>query len=408
MNNYRIDYNSGMTRRSHSQPIEPRRITLRLDAMTYGGDAIGRADGQAIFVTGGIAGEMVRVAITEEHRRFARARVIEVIEPSPDRVEPRCPHFGFEPTACGGCHWQHIDYAAQLRFKTQIVREPLQRLGRIADPPVRDALASPDIWAYRNHAQFSCTSDGRLGFQAARSHRVVPIEVCHIVQPPILDWLQTNRRAGEPASSRISVRASSPQLPISNVELPTSHFQIKDATFQVSADSFFQVNTSLIETLIDQVMSKLDLHGNETVLDAYCGVGLFSHFVAPQADRVIGIELTASAIADARINLAAFNRVTLHEGRVEQVLPTIETPINAAVVDPPRAGCGPLVMQTLIDRKIDRMVIVSCDPSTLARDVRFMIDRGYRLIEAQPLDMFPHTYHVEVVALLLRADHAIL
>ena len=408
MNNWRIDYNSRMTRRSHSQPIEPRRITLCLDAMTYGGDAIGRADDQAIFVTGGLAGETVRVVITEEHRRFARARVIEVIEPSPDRVEPRCPHFGFEPTACGGCHWQHIDYAAQLRFKTQIVREQLQRLGRIADPPVRDALASPDVWAYRNHAQFSCTADGRLGFQAARSHRVVPIEVCYIVQPPILDWLQVNQRIGESAHRRISVRVPNGQRPISNLQSPTSIFHIKDATFRVSIDSFFQVNASLIETLIDQVMSKLDLHGHETVLDAYCGVGLFSRFIAPHADRVIGIESSASAIADARINLAALNRVKLHEGRVDQVLPTFETPINAAVVDPPRAGCGPLVMQTLIDRKIDRVVIVSCDPSTLARDVRFMIDRGYRLIEAQPLDMFPHTYHVEVVALLLRADHAIL
>ena len=163
--------------------------------MTYGGDALGRLDGKAVFVRGGIAGELVRAEIIEDRGHFARARVIEVLEPSPDRVQPRCLHFGFESASCGGCTWQHIDYAAQLRFKTEIVREQFRRIGRIRDAPVRETFPSPDVWAYRSHAQFSVASDGRLGFQAARSNRIVPIDVCYVVQPPILEWLRSSTPA---------------------------------------------------------------------------------------------------------------------------------------------------------------------------------------------------------------------
>ena len=390
-----------------SRPISsPREITLRLDAMTYGGDALGRAGGQAVFVTGGIAGELVRAQIFEEHEGFARARVLEVIEPSLDRVLPRCPYFGFEATACGGCHWQHIGYAAQLRFKTEIVREQLRRIGRIAAAPVRDILPAPNPWAYRNQARFSLTPDGRPGFQAARSRRVVPIEVCHIVQLPILAWLKGNQQVQPPTRDPISVRV--PDIHAREAGSPTAHFQIKDAMFQVSAGSFFQVNTSLIEPLIDQVVSKLDARAGQSALDAYCGVGLFSRFIAPTADRVIGIESSRSAMADARVNLAQFEQVDLRVGRVEEILPALPTPIDAAVVDPPRAGCGPQVIQALIERSIKRLVYVSCDPATLARDARQLIDSGYRLVEVQPVDMFPQTYHLETVTLFLKANQAIL
>ena len=169
-------------------------LTLRLETLTYGGDALGRADGRAIFVTGGLPGELVRVAITDERKNFARGRVLDVIEPSPDRVAPRCPHFGFDDQACGGCHWQHIDYAAQLRFKRDIVRDQLRRLGKIEHAPVRETLPSPNSWAYRNHAQFTFTPIGQPGFQAARSHRTVPIRECHIIEPEILAWLKANQR----------------------------------------------------------------------------------------------------------------------------------------------------------------------------------------------------------------------
>jgi len=378
-----------------SIPFASDPITLQLDTMTYGGEALGRVDGRAIFVTGGLPGEVVRVALTEERKNFARGRALDVIEPSPDRISPRCPHFGFDDQACGGCHWQHIEYAAQLRFKRDIVREQLRRLGKIQDAPVRETIPSPNVWAYRNHAQFSLTPIGQPGFQAARSHKTVPIRECHIVEPEILAWLKANQHVSTSTSPRTSVRSR-------------KIFSVHDVALQVSDESFFQVNTSLIETLVDAVMQRLDLRGTETVLDAYCGAGLFSRFIAPRAAHVIGIESSRSAIADARMNLAGFDQVELHTGAVEDVLPALTEHVDALVVDPPRAGCAPAVLQAVIAQQIDRVVYVSCDPSTLARDVRELIEHGYALIEVQPIDLFPHTYHIETISLLLRSNRAIL
>ncbi len=187
-----------------------------------------------------------------------------------------------------------------------------------------------------------------------------------------------------------------------------STFHIRDAEFHVSDESFFQVNTSLIETLIDQVLSRLELRGGETIVDAYCGVGLFSRFIAPHVARVIGIESSSAALEDARRNLAAFDHVELHRGAVEDVLPSLADRIDTVVVDPPRAGCAPAVLQAVIARQIDRVVYVSCDPATLARDVRHLSDHGYALIDVQPIDLFPQTYHIETISLLLRSNHAIL
>ncbi|HLF27600.1 MAG TPA: class I SAM-dependent RNA methyltransferase [Anaerolineae bacterium] len=380
-------------------------VVLRLESMTYGGDALGRADGKAIFVQGGIAGEQVRAAIIEERGRFARARVVEVLEPSPDRIEPRCAHFGFTATACGGCQWQHIAYAAQLRFKAEIVREQLRRIGRIDAAPVRETIPGP-AWSYRNHAQFSVAPEGRLGFQAARSKRVVAIDECHVVETPIAEWLKSARRRH---TDRVEVRVANGEYEgvgvwESNLQSPTSTFQIKDAAFRVSAESFFQVNTALLETLVDQVSSKLDVHSGETVVDAYCGVGLFTHFIAPLAGQAIGIESSPSAIADARANLAQFENVELREGLVEDEFLGIGDSIDAVVLDPPRAGCGPKVIAALSERPVKRLVYVSCDPATLARDARQLLDGGYDLIEVQPVDMFPQTYHIEAIALFLRQD----
>jgi 23S rRNA (uracil1939-C5)-methyltransferase len=377
---------------------ETQTCVIRIAAMTYGGDALGRVvdqasgnSGKAIFVRGAIAGELVRAEIVEERGTYARARVVEVLEPAPERVQPRCPHFGFESDSCGGCAWQHIDYPAQLRFKQDIVREQFRRIGRIPDAPVHETLPSPKMWAYRNHAQFSVAANGQLGFQAARSNRVLPIEVCHVIEADLLDWLRTGLRAS-PGVERLDARSFDLQSPI----------MVKGLPFRVSAESFFQVNTSLIETLVDQTIARLDLRGGEAVVDGYCGVGLFSRFLSPVAGRVIGIELSRSAAADARVNLAACSNVEVREGLVEDVLPRLVEPIDAAVLDPPRAGCGPAVIRSVIDHKIERLVYVSCDPATLARDARQLTDGGYRLLDAQPLDMFPHTYHIETLSTWMR------
>jgi 23S rRNA (uracil1939-C5)-methyltransferase len=164
----------------------------------------------------------------------------------------------------------------------------------------------------------------------------------------------------------------------------------------------------LIETLVDLAVGGLDLRGGESVLDAYCGVGLFSRFIAPVAGRVVGIESSPSAVADARVNLAPFSHVELHEGLVEDVLPGLPVTLDAAIVDPPRAGCGQKVIQAIIDKHVKRLVYVSCDPATLARDAGQLIDGGYWLIEVQPVDLFPHTYHIESMSSFSRSGQTTL
>jgi 23S rRNA (uracil1939-C5)-methyltransferase len=384
-------------------PPLPGQVVLRLSAMANGGEALGQHAGKVIFVTGGLPGDLVRVVIDDDRARFARGHVLDVIEPAPDRVAARCPHFGFTSAACGGCQWQHIDYAAQLRYKTAIVREQLQRLGRVPNPPVRDMIPSPAIWQYRNHAQFHLTGDARPGFQAARSHRVVPIEDCCVLEPPLAAWLQSNQHSCLQAD-RLDVRFGNAPDRLGGA----TTFRLKAVDLRVSDESFFQVNTSLIDTLIDQVLVKCDPQSTDTILDAYCGVGLFSRFLAPRVDRVIGIDSSASALSDFRVNLASFDRVEAYQGRVEKILPQLQTPLHAVVVDPPRSGCGRRVIEAIVARQIDRVVYVSCDPATLARDVRQLLAGGYDLIEAQPVDLFPQTYHIETIALLRRPNRAIL
>lgn len=386
-------------------PLVTREIMIQLESMIYGGAALGHSDGKAIFVNGGLPGEVVRVAIDEERAKFARGHVVAIDTPSTERVLPRCPYFGFTERACGGCQWQHIAYEAQLRFKRDIVREQLQRLGRIVQPPVRDTIASPQVWHYRNHAQFQRAADGTIGFKAARSQRVIALDDCFIIAAPLRAWLQDRSRiAGAPQPDRLSVRCSENPERLGGALA----FQLRDAELRVSADSFFQVNSALLATLIAEVLRRMDVQPTDTVLDAYCGVGLFSLFLTERAAQVWGIESSASAVADWRFNLREYPQARIWAGLVEQMLPTLSRPIHAAVVDPPRAGCGPQAIQAVVAQQIDRVVYVSCDPSTLARDVRQLIDGGYRLIDAQPIDLFPHTYHIETVALLQRADQAIL
>jgi 23S rRNA (uracil1939-C5)-methyltransferase len=218
-----------------------------------------------------------------------------------------------------------------------------------------------------------------------------------------LDGLRSNRPAVH-QPDRFSLRVGNTPDQLSGA----TTFHLKDATLRVSDGSFFQVNTSLIETLIDQVQSKVDPQPADTILDAYCGVGLFSRFLAPLVDRIIGIESNAGAVRDFRANLADFDRVEIQQGLVEKVLARLTHPLHAAIVDPPRTGCGPRVIAAVVARQIDRVVYVSCDPATLARDVRQLIDGGYQLIDVQPIDLFPHTYHVETVVLLRRTDRTIL
>ncbi|MBI4769903.1 MAG: class I SAM-dependent RNA methyltransferase [Chloroflexi bacterium] len=410
-------------------------ITLRLQTLVYGGDALARDEGgRAVFVPFGLPGELVRAEIVESRARRARARPLEVLEASPERVPARCRHFG----ECGGCHYQHLDYPAQLRAKRQILIEQLTRLGGFADPPVDPTLPSPAPWNYRNRARFSLAPDGRPGYQAARSNRVVPISECHILEPALTElWPQLELDpdlgldgltllAGSADQALLILEAGEGQAPEVTLDLPLSvvylapgaeplvlagddHLlmEVLGRPFRVSADSFFQVNTPQAEEMVRRVLALLNLRGGETVLDLYCGVGLFSAFLAPHAGRLIGVEAAPAACADYVFNLDQFDNVELYEATVEQALPALAgLPVageRAAVLDPPRAGLAPAARQALLALAPPTIVYVSCDPATLARDLsRLTRDGGYTLLQALPLDLFPHTYHIESISLLKR------
>jgi 23S rRNA (uracil1939-C5)-methyltransferase len=413
-------------------------IELDITTLSHAAEGIGRHSGRAIFVPFALPGERVRVEIVDEKKTFARAALREILTMSPDRVRPRCPHHfaldGASPetrhlkSACGGCQLQHLAYPAQLEFKQRIVAEQLARVGGLQDPPVRPALASPAPFNYRNHVQFALTPQGEPGFRAANSHAIVPVRECHVLQPALaalfphiqlepateLDYLTLRVGAEDDVLVVFETDAAAPEV---ELELPVSAavlrpdgtaFAVADRdyvvadvagrSFKVSAGSFFQVNTPVAERLVETVSEALALKEGETVLDLYCGVGLFSAFAAPRARRVIGIEAYPPAVSDAAENLDEFDNVEIYEAKAEAVLPSLNADADAVALDPPRAGCAPEVMDALIKLNPRRLVYVSCDPATLARDARRLAAGGYVLDWVQPLDMFPQTYHIECVA----------
>jgi 23S rRNA (uracil1939-C5)-methyltransferase len=402
-------------------------LTLLLERFAYGGETLGRLpDGRIIFVPFALPGERVRVRPVAARRGPLRGELLEVLDPAPARRTPRCRHFG----VCGGCHYQHLSYTAQTEAKTVILRDALTRLGRMENPPVQPMVAAPQEWNYRNHIQFHLNRDGKLGFMEARSTAVLPIAECHLPEAALNAlWPALQFEAGlglERVSLRLGAEGEamlvleSPEPPALELEADLSvvHLRggealvlagdealtmaVRGRPFRVSAASFFQVNTAMAEKMVEHLLARLPLDSAATVLEVYCGVGLFSAFLAERAGRLIGIEAAASACEDFAVNLDEFENVELYEGLAEDILPGLasrmETPA-CILVDPPRAGLEQRALQALLNLGAATLAYVSCDPSTLARDARRLLDGGYRLLEVTPFDLFPQTYHIESISL---------
>jgi 23S rRNA (uracil1939-C5)-methyltransferase len=468
-------------------------ITLTLTSIAHGGEAIGHHGGKIVFVPYAIPGETVQAEIIEEKQRWARARLVRVIKPSPDRVLPPCPYFG--PGQCSGCQWQHIAYERQLRLKTEVVADQLRRLGRIEDPPVLEPIALAGEaglldFGYRNHAQLVTDVEGRPGYvrdgvrqgqprgdlrsQGVRApgqpaQDVIAVDEC-LLMHPLLDEMhgallagiaevepvevgQPEGEAPEAASEtpviirRLNLRAGvntgqrllafetagdrAPGFVVEDLPVrcvvrrrdgaveglvgePWIEEEVAGRTFRISANSFFPVNTTGVEVMVDLAMEMLAPQGHETLLDGYCGVGLFGLSLAGQVGQVIAIEESEAACEDFAWNARDLDNVTLHEGLVEEVLaalagglgqetgPSSGVRIDLAVIDPPRSGAGPEVVQHLARLGVPKLLYVSDDPATLARDARLLVEAGYRLEQVQPVDMFPQTYHIESLALFTR------
>jgi 23S rRNA (uracil1939-C5)-methyltransferase len=425
----------------------PATLELTLDGIAQGGEGVGRWQERVVFARGGLPGERVQVRLRERHDAYARGDVIELLEASPDRVEPRLPGADHMP-------WQHVAYPAQLRFKRQILVDQLAKIGGLADVPAAETLAARRPWGYRNSARFHCAG-GRIGYYAADSHDLQEIYSDPLLLPVLNDALAALHdvvRAGASLPSEVILRASEAygyalaallrperaqarggdaeaiadltQLAarwrmrcpaLAGVTLPGqppaalgADYLIEELggiAFHLRPTTFFQVNSAAAEALLDLVRAGLDLRGGERLLDLYCGAGAFALPLAATAAEVLGIEEYTGAIEDGRTTAQenGIANVRFEIGRVEQALGQLDERFDAAVLDPPRRGCHPQAIEQLLRLAPARIVYVSCHPATLARDLKLLIAGGYRLASVQPVDLFPQTAHIESVCILVRA-----
>jgi 23S rRNA (uracil1939-C5)-methyltransferase len=404
-------------------------VELPLQKYIYGGDAMGRlADGRAVFVPFGLPGEHVRVRLTEEKRGFARGELMEVLEASLLRIIPRCIHFG----VCGGCHYQHLPYEEQLKAKTEILRDQLTRIGRVENPPVQLMVASPSPWNYRNHVQFHLTEEGKLGYVKAQAPEIFAVKECYLPEGSINSfWRQlefepgtnierVSLRSGKEEELMLILESDSPESPELEIEAEISVAHVHEENtfviagndhivisvvgrdFRVSAASFFQVNTAMAGKMVEHLLAHLPISPVDILLDVYCGVGLFSAFLAPRCRRLIGVESFPSACKDFAFNLDEFDNVELYEGLAEDVIPHLDLNADVVLLDPPRAGLEKRVVDGLLKLNPGVIAYVSCDPSTLARDAARLINGGYKLKDVTPFDLFPQTFHIESISLFER------
>ena len=412
-----------MTRRptrKNYRDAPPEFAELLLGPLDELGDATAEFEGNVINVAGGVPGERVIARIHRYRRRrreIVSGIVVRVLEPSPDRVAPRCGYSG----ACSGCQWQHIAYEAQLALKRRTVESHLARYDSLSAVRVEPTLPAPKTFYYRNHARFTVRRGGQLGFSNRITRRFVRIDHCMLMDPVINDALtQFQDRAAETTNMSLRVGANTGDLLVQptfqNPEIPIPSGQkhyvenMLGRDLKVASPSFFQVNTAQAQNLISIARDALSLKPSDTLVDAYAGVGVFAILLAPYVARAIAIEESASAIQDGRSNAEGLNNVQFVQMKTEEALGDLveicgldSTP-DAVILDPPRTGCHPQALDSLLKLAPDRVAYVSCDPPSLARDLDILVGGGYRVAEVQPVDMFPQTYHVESVTLLTKAQ----
>ncbi|MFA9465919.1 MAG: 23S rRNA (uracil(1939)-C(5))-methyltransferase RlmD [Velocimicrobium sp.] len=444
---------------------------ISIEDMTSDGEGIGRKDGFALFVKDTIKGDLVTVKVIKMKKTYGFARLIEIIEPSSHRVEPRCPLS----RKCGGCQIMHCSYEKQLEYKENKVRNCLERIGKLTNLPMEPIMGMEEPYYYRNKAQFPVgrNREGKIeiGFYAGHTHSIVDTSHCYIQAPIneqliqiIRDFLEEfHIEPYDEASKKGLVRhiltrvgdatgeimvclvINARKLPhadklierLSKVEGMTSIMLnvnqentnvilgkesknlwgqnyitdcIGTIKYQISPLSFYQVNPTQTKKLYETALEYADLHGEEIVWDIYCGIGTISLFLAQSAKQVYGVEIVPEAIEDAKRN-AALNQIGNAEffvGAAEDVLPEKYAKSNGAmradviVIDPPRKGCDEVLLDTIVKMEPDRIVYVSCDPATLARDLRYLEDHGYQVKRVRACDMFAHSVHVETVILMTR------
>lgn len=439
------------------------RLRVTIERLVFQGSGLGQLpDGRVVFVPYTAPGDEAEIEVTETRDDYVRADLVRVLSPASIRATPVCRYFG----TCGGCHWQHLTYPSQLEWKREILRELLARVGKLRDTPVSAPIAPAGPWEYRARAQFKVYASGRLhmGFHQRETHRVVDIDRCplldarlnsvlgilrHMRDPALPKLLSRLReiwvaagagtgtgtgeviislfaRAQDRAAIRLLFHRIQAEVPtLQGVVLldgdPRQHprfvdrhghgaimEQVGDHRFRVDATAFFQVSGLAAETLTRLVVEGAAMTGAERILDLYSGVGTFTVPLARLAKEVVGVEANAAAAADAVHNLRSNGcpGARIVQAQAEQVLPALadEGPWDLVVLDPPRQGVSRRLLDGITGMAVPRIVYVSCDPSTLARDLGVLVPAGYRCTTLTPVDLFPQTFHLEVVAVLKRTS----
>ena len=448
---------------------------VRIEDMSSEGEGIGKTDGFAWFIKDTVNGDLVEASVMKMKKSYGFARLVRIIEPSPDRTEPKCP----VARPCGGCQLQNMSYEAQLRFKENKIRNNLQRIGGLTEIPMEPIIGMEEPWRYRNKAQFPFGRDksGKIitGFYAGRTHQIIECEDCllgvkenekilecirsHMEEHHIAPYdenahtglvrhvlIRKGFRTGElmvclvlngkvkkltaaeelveklrklypEAMTSISCNVNTEKTNVimgkEIVNLYGPGFitdYIGNVKYQISPLSFYQVNPVQTERLYQTALEYAGLNGGEVVWDLYCGIGTISLFLAQKAKKVYGVEIVPQAIDDARENakINGFENVEFFVGKAEEVLPQQyeknQVYADVIVVDPPRKGCDEVCLSTIVKMAPKRVVYVSCDSATLARDVKYLGEHGYRVERVRGCDMFPNSGHIETVIALHRKN----
>lgn len=444
-------------------------LTVVIEDMGHDGEGIGKAEGYTLFIKDAVIGDTVEAKIMKAKKNYGYARLMKVLNPSPYRVEPKCPCA----RACGGCQLQFLSYEKQLEFKKNKVKGNLERIGGFGQVEIEKVIGMENPWRYRNKAQFPVgkNKDGEIitGFYAGRTHSIIPNRNCYLgaevneeILNQVIAYMTDNHvepyeeaggkglvrhilirngfKTGEimvciiangrtlpkvnnlierlqtiPGMTSISLNVNTKR---NNVILgdevitlwgqETISDYIGDIKFEISPLSFYQVNPVQTEKLYGTALEYADLTGKETVWDLYCGIGTISLFLAQKAKQVYGVEIVPPAIEDAKRNARrnGIENAEFYVGKAEEVLPQKyeEEGIRAdvIVVDPPRKGCEPEVLDTMLHMKPERIVYVSCDSATLARDLKILCEKEYQIEKVAVCDMFGNSVHVETVCKLVR------
>ena len=449
-------------------------VELWVDSLAFGGEGIARIDNFVVFVSGAVPGDRVLARIIKKRRGYANAVIVEILDPSPDRIKAPCPYHGY----CGGCNYQYLEYSCQKKYKKEHVSDSIKRIGGMETVLIHDVISSDEIYGYRNKMEFSFSDkqwvlpeeyvkdsikeDFALGLHVPGTfYKVIDIDACllqnstgNLILQEIKTYVKNSKipvynlkthegfwrfltlrysKAFDQWMVNIITSARQPDIiepladilneKFANIKTIINNINEKKAatavgdeeivisgegfikemigpyTFKVSANSFFQTNTSGAEKLYNTVLEYAELTGTEKVLDLFCGTGTIPIYLSGYADEILGMEIAESSVSDAHLNcrMNDISNCNFILGDIRETIEGISYKPDLLIVDPPRTGIHKDILKTILEMRVKKIVYVSCNPATMARDLGDMSDQ-YEVIEIQPVDMFPHTYHVESVA----------